>query len=125
MRKPLLLLAATSLAIGFASPAHANDGYAEALANGTSGSVIATASWTDLTDNLCANALNGPPGSYAVAAMIRPDGSTWRTIRDNPGGGPTCTGNLSIAEDQPFTLRVTSFGTAVGTQSGAQGGRFT
>lgn len=96
------LLAAASivpLIAGSAAPAHANDGRVEVYYNG----LRTVGTWDDLTDNLCVNNLST---GYSKAFMIRPDGSILREIIDPAGGGQTCTGNMSIGEDQPFRLRV-------------------
>ncbi|AKU16298.1 hypothetical protein VV02_11200 [Luteipulveratus mongoliensis] len=70
------------------------------------GVVRGTASWTDVTDNLCVTATGGD-GINIATAKIRPaNGSgpsfTISDLTDTSGG--QCTGNLSIPEDRAYIL---------------------
>jgi hypothetical protein len=89
------------LAISVAAPASANNA---SVSIGPS-----TATYTDLTDNLCAknNAAVGGLLDYTLAQIVRiSDNSVRFQVRDNEGGGNTCTGNLAIVEDVQYILRV-------------------
>lgn len=95
----LSLLSATALA----TPAYANDATLKIDLPFTTVSPDARTHWDDLTDTLCAKTRTR--GTVAVAKFRRPNGN-WVTVRDRPGGGNSCTGNLSIREDHRTTLHL-------------------
>lgn len=76
------------------TPAYANDATLTIDRGATAADPDARAHWDDLTDNLCVRALTGT----AKAFFRRPHGDLV-TVVDRPGGGNTCSGNLSIGED--------------------------
>lgn len=88
------------LTVGLAGPSYAND-----ASLSTYGS---SASYTDLTDNLCTNATNDTQWrDYSIAQIVNSGGSVVFSVADSQGGGNTCTGNLPIPEDVLYTLRLT------------------
>lgn len=110
MLKSLVVAAsAATFVIATATPAMAsNEDYYAAYG----GANRARVTWTDLTDTLCVTGLN--LGSNAtVRAYINLDSSGtgiggWvaRTPYDTNDAGGKCTGNLSIAEDEPALIYV-------------------
>lgn len=95
----LSLLSATAVA----TPAYAANATLKINLSFTAVSPDAKAHWTDRTDRLCVKARTR--GSVAVAKFKRPNGN-WVSVRDRPGGGNSCTGNLSIREDYGTTLHL-------------------
>jgi hypothetical protein len=60
--------------------------------------------WEDAYDNLCARSLGPDP---ALVKIEPADGSGPSfQIKDPSGGGRTCTGNLSIPEDEMYWMTV-------------------
>lgn len=72
------------------------------------GAVRGRATWTDLVDTLCVKAVN-PTGIDVATATIRPADGTGKTFQvsdHTDTSGQTCTGNLSIPEDERYLLTV-------------------
>ncbi len=103
MKKTLTLgiaaVAVASASSFIAAPAFANDI--------TVNTAAGYGSWDDSNDNLCAN--DSRVDGYDVRAKIVPQSGSRSTFQIKDVGvndGRTCTGNLSIPEDQSYVLQV-------------------
>jgi hypothetical protein len=85
------------------SPASANDMRFE-FRSPELGNLLAVGTYDDLTDKYCVRHVSGH--TNAVLTSTRPNGADLRRVEDAPGGGATCTGNLSIPEDQYRLVRI-------------------
>lgn len=97
-----LAVAAMGVFVG-ASPAYASDGSVSVNIPATTPNPDATATWTDVTDNLC-TVENGDKSSTATIT-INSTGAKW-SVSSGFGVGDKCTGNLSIPEDKASTLKI-------------------
>lgn len=102
-RVVLYLAAAAIAALATSAPAYASNGSVTVDIPATTPYPDATATWTDVTDNLC-TVENGDKDSTA-RITINSTGATW-SVRSGFGVGDKCTGNLSIPEDQAATLKI-------------------
>lgn len=115
MRKRLgavICTSAVAATVMIAGPAFANDYSAEF--NPTSGPNLGRGTWDDLTDNLCAKSYVGPPSQTKIVVKIAPTpgesgGPFQVTDTGNSSGTQTCTGNLSIPEDQLYRMTIVSY----------------
>lgn len=98
-------LGTIGLMTALASPASANDLRFEFYSPYT-GNLLAVGTYDDLTDKYCVRHVSGH--TNAVLRSTRPNGSDPRRVADAPGGGATCTGNLSIPEDQYREVRISA-----------------
>lgn len=79
-----------------------------------SGTVIARATWDDSHDNLCVRSRIA--GTMATVQIGPIDGAPRATARDAGFGKPGhCTGNLSVAEDRRFWMRLEVAGRSTDT----------
>ena len=90
------LAAAAIAALVTSTPAYASNGSVSVDIPATTPNPDATATWTDVTDDLC-TVENGDKDSTA-RITINSTGATW-SVRSGFGVGNKCTGNLSIPED--------------------------
>ncbi|WP_089154687.1 hypothetical protein [Micromonospora sp. NBS 11-29] len=88
-----------------ASPASASDLRHEFHSPYT-GELLAVGTYDDLTDTYCIRHVSGH--TDAILYSQRPDGSDRRSWRDSAGDGRTCSGNLSIPEDQYRQVWITA-----------------
>jgi hypothetical protein len=104
--KRILATAATALtglglALTSAAPAQASDATLKFF--DSAGNVVAKAWYDDLTDNLCVVSYRD---RQTATVQIGPAGGGTRASRSHSGFGkaPSCTGNMSIAEDRSFWM---------------------
>jgi hypothetical protein len=98
-------LGTIGLMTALASPASANDLRFEFYSPYT-GNLLAVGTYDDLTDKYCVRYVSGH--TNVVLRSTRTDGSDLRRVADAPGDGATCTGNLSIPEDQYREVRISA-----------------
>lgn len=104
LRKLLVPTVVAMTAVGLSAPTASASNPTSSVSYG--GVQRATASYTDLTDNLCVTATNGDGINIATARIYPANGSgpsfTISDLTDTHGG--QCTGNLSIPEDRAYIL---------------------
>jgi hypothetical protein len=101
-----VVVAVAGAMVAFAGPASANDLRFEFYSPYT-GNLLAVGTYDDLTDKYCIRYVSGHTNATLTSTRAS-DGKDPRRVSDGPAAGATCTGNLSIPEDQYREVRISA-----------------